>query len=109
MSEMLRLGIISWRRAKQFSARAHQIMLVDGEPTGLWIHACPHYTALRPYEIVQPNGEAFPEKYFLLEKAKAEAIRLRAETLPTAENTGGGPCRASACVNTAIVRAPTSP
>jgi hypothetical protein len=83
MSEMLRLGIISWRRVPQFGGRAHQVMLVDGEPTGWWIHACGHYTALRPYEIVQPNSEALPEKYYSLEKAKAEAIRLRVETLPT--------------------------
>ena len=80
MTGMLRgLGIISWRPVQQWGARAHQIMLVDGEPTGWWIHACPHYTALRPYEIVQPNGEALQEKYSLLEKAKAEAIRLRQE------------------------------
>lgn len=64
---------LSWQRVPGI-VRAHHVMLIAGRKTGFWIHAVQHPTAIRPYEVVRPNGEALRRKFHLLIEAKAACI-----------------------------------
>lgn len=64
---------LSWRRVPGI-CRANHVMLIAGRTTGFWIHAVQHPTAIRPYEVVLPNGDAMDRKFHLLADAKAACI-----------------------------------
>lgn len=68
-----RANRITWRRQPSI-CRAHQQMLVDGAPNGLWIRAVGHPTALRPYYVVMPTGRILEQKFPRLVEAKSAAI-----------------------------------
>jgi hypothetical protein len=68
-----RVNRITWRRQASI-CRAHQQMLVDGVPNGVWIRAVGHPTALRPYYVVMPTGRILEQKFPRLPEAKAAAI-----------------------------------
>lgn len=69
---------VSWERFPAI-CRADYAMLLDGRPTGFWVRACGHPTALRPYYVVSPTGEELERKFAHLVDAKAAAIAWHKE------------------------------
>ncbi|WP_407146303.1 hypothetical protein [Bradyrhizobium sp. ORS 86] len=63
----------SWRHHPNV-CRSDQELLISGIPTGVWIEAQQHPTALRPYCIVMGDGRILERKYSRLEDAKPAAI-----------------------------------
>jgi len=69
---------MTWQRRPSI-CRAHQVLLIDGQPNGWWIHAVQHPTALRPYTVHEPNGAAVGPNFSTLVTAKAALLAAMKE------------------------------
>jgi hypothetical protein len=69
-----------WVRQKNICRSDYQLS-VDNKPTGFWVRAAQHPTALRPYYVLTPRGEVLDRKFAHLDDAKAAAIAAYEESL----------------------------
>lgn len=77
---------LSWERFRHpiVPSRADYRLLLDGEPTGLWIKWCGHPTALRPYYLASERRSMELRTFRTVAEAKAAAETMVAASAEAA-------------------------